>query len=179
MLTFLLTLVGDDPKEQERFRKLYDKYCTHMYIRALSYMKNEEDALDVLQEAFIRIARNFGKIDDLDSDATKHFLLTIVDNQARTEHARNARRRDAEEASLEEWRKVQEEVRGLDDYTEIELAELIKSLPDAYRRPLYMYYVDGMTAKEIAGILNTSHTAVRKRIERARMMLREMIEAQP
>ena len=51
MITLLMTLIGDDPKEQERFRQFYYKYQEHMYFRARYFMRNEQDALDVMQEA--------------------------------------------------------------------------------------------------------------------------------
>ena len=51
MIIFLMTLIGDDPKEQERFRQFYYKYQQHMYLRAHYFMRNEQDALDVVQEA--------------------------------------------------------------------------------------------------------------------------------
>jgi len=58
------------------------------------------------------------------------------------------------------------------------VVEAIKSLPEHYAQVLYMQNVTGLPTKEIAGILGESDAAVRKRIERARTKLREILEAQ-
>ena len=175
MLAFLMTFVGDDPDDQERFRKLYYKYHKHMYIRAFHYTGDEQDSLDIVQEAFIKVARHFDQIGNLNSDETKHYLLTTVGNCAKDELERSSRRKESEEAALARWQSEAEASQEGSAHKAFELRELIKSLPENYKRPLYMYYVDDMSTAEIAELLETSPSAIRKRLERARAMLREMV----
>ena len=52
---------------------------------------------------------------------------------------------------------------------------MIQSMPEIYSDTLYMFYVHGYTAKEIADIMCISSVAVRKRLERARSVLKNMI----
>ena len=55
----------------------------------------------------------------------------------------------------------------------------IASLDEKYRVPLMLYYMDGFTTEEIARSLGLTPAAVRKRISRARLMLKEQLEWQP
>ncbi len=175
MITLLMTLIGDDPKEKERFEQFYYLYEQRAYHRAYSFMKNEQDAMDVLQEAFISIAKNFSKIHVLDSKETRNYVMTIVENRARKELKRNYNRHDAEEAMLERWKLESAKQEQNCNYSEIEIIDLISSMPETYSDPMYMFYVHRHTVKEIADYLGISGAAVRKRLERARSMLKEMI----
>ena len=49
-------------------------------------------------------------------------------------------------------------------------------LPQKYREVLLLHYVEGYQGKEIAEMLSLSETAVRKRMERGRNGLRELLE---
>lgn len=175
MITLLMTLIGDDPKEQERFRQFYYKYQEHMYFRARYFMRNEQDALDVMQEAFISIAKNFGKIGDINSTETKNYIMTIVENKARNELTKAARRRTAEEALLAQWKLEHQTWEQYGKYTEADIIELMLTMPEIYSGPLYMYHIREMHIKEIAEALGITMPAVRKRLERARITLKEMI----
>lgn len=175
MITLLMTFIGDDPKEQERFEQFFYLYEQRAYRRAFSFMGNEQDALDVLQEAFVSIAKNFSKICDINSLETRNYVMTIVENQARKELVKRSRRIKSEEALLERWRLDIDSRRQDPGYEELELADLICTMPETYSDPMYMFYVHNFTAKEIADIMGISNAAVRKRLERARLMLRDMI----
>ena len=175
MITILMTLIGDDPKEQERFRQLYSKYQQHMYSRAYYFMRNEQDSLDVVQEAFFSIAKNFVKIGDIDSTETKNYIMTIVENKARNELINVSRRKAAEEALLSQWKLERQTEHRSGKYTEADIVKMILTMPEIYSGPLYMYHIQGMHVKEIAEALGITMPTIRKRLERARKMLKEII----
>lgn len=175
MITLLMTLIGDDPKEKERFEQFFYKYERKAYYRAYSFMKDEQDALDVLQEAFISIAKNFYKIKDIDSKETRNYIMTIVENRARKELLKSQKRHEAEKALIEKWKLDQIESKKKDVFSEVDLIDLIFTMPEIYSGPLYLFYIQRLTVNEIADSLGISGVAVRKRLERARSMLREMI----
>ena len=52
----------------------------------------------------------------------------------------------------------------------------IEALPEIYRSTLIMKYLDEMSNKEIAKVLEISESTVRKRLERAKDMLAELLE---
>ena len=76
---------------------------------------------------------------------------------------------------LEKWRLDLYNRRQDSDFEELELVDLIYTMPETYRDPMYMFYVHKYTVNEIANLLGISNAAVRKRLERARLMLKGMI----
>ncbi len=56
------------------------------------------------------------------------------------------------------------------------LMDSLLLLPQKYREVLLLHYVEGYQGKEIAEMLSLSETAVRKRMERGRNGLRELLE---
>ncbi len=175
MITLLMTLIGDDPKEKERFEKFYYLYEQRAYRRAYSFMKNEQDALDVLQEAFISIAKNFSKVYDLESKETRNYVMTIVENKARKELERNHKRHEAEDRLLQSLKYSPYKSSSEKSYSMVEIRDIILSMPETYSAPLYLFYVLEQPVKEIANHLGISSAAVRKRLERARSSLKGTI----
>lgn len=60
-------------------------------------------------------------------------------------------------------------------YEEVEMLELFRSIPKKYGEVLLLYYVNQMTAKEIADVLSIKQAAVEKRLSRGRKLLRKEI----
>ena len=59
-----------DTEEKNKFESVYNRYKSAMFNKAVSIVKNESDAEDILQEAFIKIAKNIKSIDDIKSKET-------------------------------------------------------------------------------------------------------------
>lgn len=55
------------------------------------------------------------------------------------------------------------------------LTDAVLKLPVIYKDALKLKYVQGFSNSEIAGMLDISEAAVRKRLERARSMLEEIL----
>ena len=66
-----------------------------------------------------------------------------------------------------------EEAAEVPDETQRAVLEAVMALPAKYRDPIPLYYYEGYSQKEIAGILSLSLTAVQTRMQRAREMLRK------
>lgn len=56
------------------------------------------------------------------------------------------------------------------------LSEKVEKLPEKYRVVIILYYYDSLPVKEIEKILKLSESAVKKRLERARTMLKKEME---
>ena len=101
--------------------------------------------------------------------------MTIVENKARNELTKAAKRRIAEEALLVQWKLEHQTWEQYGKYTEADIIELMLTMPEIYSGPLYMYHIQDMHIKEIAEALGITMPTVRKRLERARITLKEMI----
>ncbi|QNI34730.1 sigma-70 family RNA polymerase sigma factor [Alloacidobacterium dinghuense] len=154
---------------------------------ALSYMKNEAEAEDVAQEAFIRA---FRKLESFRAESKfSTWLISIAINEARTRLRRQALVRmepldqlpdedkSISPALLRDWREIpsqaveREEVRNL-----IQLA--VEQLPDIYRQVFLLRDVEELTISETAEALNVSIPSVKVRLHRARLMLQKQLAPQ-
>ena len=82
MLQFYLKLI-DNETDQEKFRQLYEQYHRLMHWEARRILENHHLAEDAVQEAFLRIIKNFDHIGEIFCPQTKRFVVIIVRNAAR------------------------------------------------------------------------------------------------
>ena len=173
--------------EIQLYHELIRPYERSVYVMALSYMKNEADAEDVSQEAFIRA---FRKLESFRAESKfSTWLISITINEARTRLRRQALVRlepldqhpdedkSISPALLRDWREIpseaveRAEVRNL-----IRLA--VEQLPDIYRQVFLMRDVEELTINETAEALNISIPSVKVRLHRARMRLQKQLAPQ-
>ena len=173
--------------EIQLYHELIRPYERSVYVMALSYMKNEADAEDVAQEAFIRAFRKLESFRGESKFST--WLISITINEARTRLRRQALVRmvpldplpdedkSISPALLRDWREIpsealeREEVRNL-----IQLA--VEQLPDIYREVFLLRDVEELTNSETAEALNISVPNVKVRLHRARIMLQKQLAPQ-
>jgi RNA polymerase sigma-70 factor (ECF subfamily) len=173
--------------EIQLYHELIRPYERSVYVMALSYMKNEADAEDVSQEAFIRA---FRKLESFRAESKfSTWLISITINEARTRLRRQAlvrmepldqhpdKDKTISPALLRDWREIpleaveREEVRNL-----IQLA--VEQLPDIYREVFLLRDVEELTISETAEALNISIPSVKVRLHRARMRLQKQLAPQ-
>jgi len=161
--------------EKEAFGFLVDKYRTSVYAFAYSLLWNFHDAEDITQEAFLQA---FQKLPTLKQwDSFRAWLYVITSNLCKKFIRKNYP--DREFFS-------EQDVNPFDDYSmnsyqEKQVYELLHealdSLPEMYRQVLTLYYIGGMSGKEIAEFLGTSPSNIRQRLNRARAKLKkEMLD---
>ncbi|MEI3503660.1 MAG: sigma factor [Anaerovoracaceae bacterium] len=90
MLISYLAMIGTQHEKSE-FVKLYERYSKLMHYAAKRILGDDSLAEEAVQEAFLRIAKNFGKVSDADQSATKKFVLIITENAAKTLYRRESR----------------------------------------------------------------------------------------
>lgn len=57
-----------------------------------------------------------------------------------------------------------------------DISEIVNILPEKYKTIIVLYYYDGMKIKDISKVLKMKESAVKKRLERARNLVKEIIE---
>lgn len=173
MLNLYLTLIDDD-KDKIRFTKLYEQYRHLMFYIAKEILKDEHLSEDAVQEAFLRIARNFHKVGEILCPETRNFTVIITKNVALTmlRHKHNDIDMDSyiESSSSEITEDVFEAVSNK------LLTKCILKLPEMYRDSLYLYHLYGYTFNEISNLLSVPVETTKKRTQRARFLLKELLE---
>lgn len=153
--------------------KLYRQYCDGMFGVAMRFLKNADDAEDVLQESFIKA---FQRIHQFKGEVTfGAWLKRIVVNGCidflKSKHQRT-------EELDENYMHVAEE----DDWSVEESISLeqvktaIEELPGKYRYVVQLFLVEGYDHSEISQILGISDTASRTRLLRGKAQLKEKLK---
>jgi RNA polymerase sigma-70 factor, ECF subfamily len=173
--------------EAQLYHELVRPYERSVYIMALSYMKNEADAEDVAQEAFIKAFRNLSTFRGDAKFST--WLISITLNEARNRLRRQGvvRMQSLDEppdedgavspALLRDWREIpsetveREEVRTL-------IKRAVELLPEIYKQVFLLRDVEELDVNETAQILSISISNVKVRLHRARMMLQKELAPQ-
>ena len=153
--------------------QLYRQYCQGMFCVAMRFLKNENDAEDVVQEAFIRA---FQKLDQYGGEVSfGAWLKRIVINKCI----------DFIKARKVEYVELKEQTLRIADDEDWEVSEGIspeivraamEQLPGKYSYVLQMYLLEGLDHSEISAILDLSGTACRTRLMRGRNMLKEILK---
>ena len=139
----------------------YDKY----YRLAYSYMKSEQDALDVVQESAYKAIRDCGQVKEQRYIGT--WLYRIVVNTAL-----DALRRRGREVALEEW----QENSWQPSYAGVELWEILDQLDEKERTVVVLRYFHDLKLEDIAGILGENVNTVKARLYRTLKKMRMELE---
>ena len=154
-------------KEKNLLEQDFEVYSDTILRIAVQNTRNYHDAEDVVQEVFIRLAKNLN--DFRDESHKKAWIIRVTINICRDLNRFTAFRRFQ---PLEEYPYVSTEV-GIE---RCELLELIRRLPEAKRNAVYLFYYEGMTIEEIAKATGKSPGTVGSDLYRARKTLRLELE---
>jgi len=175
MLYIYLAML-ESPEDQDKMTELYVAYRDYLINVAQSILHNETDAEDAVHHAFLRVARNFTKIGEVSSHQTRNYLVIIVRG-----FALNLLRKRSKVIEVPfEFLEGADNPLAVDDLSleEIEyeaIVQAVEELPVMYRDVFYLRYFEDRSVKEVAKHLNISESAVKKRFERARLMLQKVL----
>ncbi len=159
------------------FGFLVDKYKASVYAWAYSRLRNFHDAEDISQEVFIKAYQKLHTLKRWDNFLA--WLYAITSNKCKNFIRSKCNRPDREfvedqDASIFDPPSLNSYQDGL---VRESLHEALDSLPETYQEVLTLYYLGGMSSKEIAQFLGTSPDTVRQRLSRARAKLKkEMLD---
>jgi RNA polymerase sigma-70 factor, ECF subfamily len=162
--------------DRAAFGRLYERYAR--MVHGVLLAKVPLDAVDdLVQEVFIRALRRVSTLRNSDSFAA--WLAAIARNLANDFHRRSAPEEQLDESTFENESPAEPENSHFtsDRASGLAALEAIRSLPDAYREPLILRFVEGMTGPEIAVKTGLTHGSVRVTLHRGMQMLREKLIA--
>lgn len=157
--------------------ELYKLYSRAMFNIAMRIVNDEDEAADVLQEAFIDA---FTRISDFRQETTFGlWMKQIVINRAISQ----IRKRKLELISIDETDVESIPDNEVSDNSEFEMQvrqvqATIQQLPDGYRLVLSLYLLEGYDHEEISQILQISENTSRTQFMRARRKLAELLRNQ-
>jgi RNA polymerase sigma-70 factor (ECF subfamily) len=175
--------------DEAAFETVIHLYGGRLLAAARRLLRNEDDAADAVQEAFLAA---FKSIDGFQGTARlSTWLHRIVINAALMKLRSESRRPEDAIADLlprfnaaGEWLDT---VRGWDDGSEellerretrILVRRCIDQLPDVYRTVLLLRDIEDLDTEEVAEMLGVTANAVKIRLHRARQALRTLLESE-
>lgn len=149
---------------QEQLKKLVaDQIITHQqmyYLLAYSYVRNEADAMDILQDSIYKALASLDKLKDPDS--IKSWFYRIVVNTSLDRLRKQKREVVAEEELLDGLDQGKE-----DRYPDLDLWRAMDTLPDELRTIVVLRFFEDYKLEEIARHLQLNLNTVKSRLYRA------------
>jgi RNA polymerase sigma-70 factor (ECF subfamily) len=158
-------------KESWALQRLYEAYYPVMYPTCLRYANNEDDALDILHDGFIKVFSNLEKYQA--GTSLGAWIKRIMINTSIDYYRRESRRRTSDLDNITE--PYSEEPDIISKLSAEELLNSLQQLSPAYRSVFNMYIIEGYSHKELAEILGITESTSRSNLVKARNKLKEII----
>jgi len=158
------SLIGTN--RETMFADIYERYVDDIYRLCFSFLKNQMDAEDAVQETFFRFYHTEKQF--INETHAKAWLIVTASNYCKN--------------LLKHWWRKRKDI---DEYAEIigeeskvdEMLELVMKLPEKYKTAVYLYYYEEYDSKQIAKMLNKPASTIRTYLQKARKMLKaELME---
>lgn len=152
-------------KVNETATALLDRHGESILRLAYSYLHNQSNAEDILQDTLIQYLRTAPVLESPAHE--KAWLLRVAGNLSKNLlRAQGYRQAD----QLEETLVAQER----EDLSYV--WEAVKALPVPYREAIHLFYYEGYSTAQIAQILDQKESTVRSRLKRGREKLKPLLE---
>lgn len=168
--------------DRAEFARLVEAYSPKIYHLLLRMTGNDEDAEDMLQETFLKAYRSLEKFEGRSSLSTWLYRIAVnealmlfrqkqpqlisIDQEIPSEEG------DIEPLQIVDWHELPEE-ELVSAETRQKLDEAIRHLPQVYKVVFLLRDTQDFSIKETADILGLTEAAVKTRLARARLHLRE------
>ena len=148
-----------------RIRKLIENYGDSLFRLACSYLHNEADAQEIVQDTLIQLLRYDPTFET--SEKEKAWLMKTAANLSKN-RIRFNKRHETEEFDERFFVEEKEDYRYL--------WEAVKQLNEKEREIIHLYYQEEYTTKEISELLEMNESTIRSLLKRAREKLKEILK---
>jgi RNA polymerase sigma factor (sigma-70 family) len=159
-------------KKEKSQEMLYKRFFGHALKVALIYNRDRENAIEVVNDSFVKI---FGQINKYDSSKPfKSWMNRILINTSIDSYRKNGTNLQIEEEKLVLIPDTEPGV--LNNITAEEILRLLNYLPDIQRLVFSMYEIEGYSHEEVASVLKIAENSSRVYLARAKKRLRELFQ---
>jgi RNA polymerase sigma-70 factor (ECF subfamily) len=153
---------------------LYKQYCSSMMVLCKSYAKNEEDAIEVLQDGFLKVFQQIDKY-----DASRSSIYTWM-RQIMIRTAIDFLRKQNRKNISIEWKEEYEpaiEAEALQRMSAQQIQSMLQRLSPTSRAVFNLYITEGYNHREIGGLLKISEGTSKWHLSEARKYLLNLLRA--
>jgi len=152
--------------DDQWFSKKASQVKDGLYVYAIGMLKNNEDAEDALQNTLLNA---YEHLDDLKfTEKFKPWIYRIMTNECYK--ILSKRKYDVD---IDDFDVAQEMNTSIEE--QMTLWDAVNKLKLDYRKVVILFYYEDMSIKSIAKVLDITEAAVKKRLSRAREMLKDYI----
>lgn len=154
---------------EKQFDYVYNEYAKELFNIAFGYTRNRDDSIDIMQNAYVVLLESNKKFES--NEHIKYFLIRVTINESldllKSANKKVIRNNNDFVINFPETKKEE---------LPYDLSEIVNTLPEKYKTIIILHYYDDMKIKDISNVLKISEPAVKKRLERARNLIKEIIE---
>ena len=148
---------------EQRYNEIVENYSDMIFRIAYQYLFNKYDAEDIVQEVFVKLLTK--RVIFKDEEHIKSWLIRVTINQCL----------DYKKSLTKKSTVLIENMEIPFEQKEGEILEELQLLKEDERNILYLYYYEGYTSVEIAGILKKPQSTIRNYLHEARAILKERL----
>lgn len=160
---------GDHKAQQQLFNQLSNP----MMGVCIRYLKNQEDAEDVLLEGFFKVFKNLKNFTYENEHAFFGWVKRIMVNEALMKLRKN---KEIQLLAINEDLNQEVDISPIAELQTADLLKMIRSIPIGYRTVFNLYEVEGYSHKEISERLGVSIGTSKSQLFKAKKQLREMLD---
>lgn len=152
--------------------RLYDRYYTKVLAYCIHRLFSRQAAEDVASDVFLRIAKDIRRFDDSGEEDLRRWVYTIAINQVNTHIRKTERRKKLFKDACDKGAIRNSDLEPADKSDWAKLYEALGSLKPKQQDAITLRYFEGLSPKEISGVLQMNPGAVRIMLFRAVRKLR-------
>ena len=161
-------------KERWAQKKLYEEHYAMALPVCMRYANDENDALDIMHEGFIKVFRHISKYEP--GTSLPSWIRRIMINTAIDHYRKMARRRTEDIETAYAVKSNDPDV--ISQMSAKEIMKSLQLLTPAYRSVFNLYVIEGYSHKEVAEILQITESTSRSNLVKARSKLKKILLAQ-
>jgi RNA polymerase sigma-70 factor (ECF subfamily) len=153
-------------------RQLYELFAGKFYAIAVRYMKDKDDAADVMQDAFVKIFKYVNTFRfDCPFEAWARRIVINTALKALQKKKRMGYQIDANEMINQ----LSEQAVDISNMALEQLMNLVHELPDGCQAIFNLYAIEGYKHHEIADLLNISEGTSKSQYSRSKQLLQKKL----
>ena len=169
--------------DQEAYTYLYEQTYTKCFYLARKFLNSEHTAQDIVQDAYVKAFKSLDTLED--QEKFPSWIGTIVSNLSKNELKRrkvtlfseteNEDGQDISDTFVDDRVSVQPEIVMDQNETTRLMKEIIDTLTDEQRICVTMFYMEQMSVKEMASVLEVSENTVKSRLNYGRQKIKDKV----
>lgn len=155
----------------EQFNEKYALYKNMIYSITYTYVHNVTDADDITQDVFIKYLNSDEVFQTLDNE--KFWLIRVTINTCKSYLKKYWKKNVYLDDDY--INRLPSDRENSNDKTNDDIFEYVFTLPQKYKTVIILFYYENLSINDISKTLKITESNVKKRLERARNILREKV----